>query len=337
MVEALTAHQNSQGDEDTGEETEDEAPVAQSAQSLPSILDELADDPEEDGDEDLAPSGSVVDGQPISNDRPVAPDAALSLHGGEEGDTLSGLGGDDDLTGNDGADFLTGRAGDDSLSGGAGHDYLDAGEGEDELSGDAGNDILIAGAGNDVLSGGEGDDSLAGQSGDDTLFGGQGDDTLMGGEGQDALDGGDGDDWLHGGAGGDRLMGGHGQDTLDGGDGNDTLSGADDLLRDFLNGGAGDDLIFMGAGDSATGGAGHDHYVFTEYPVGGDVAVIEDFDPGQDDLVVLVDGQAVASGSLTLVAEEGSQDATLMLDGVALALIKGGASLSVDALHLHAA
>lgn len=76
----------------------------------------------------------------------------------QQGHTLHGWGGADNLTGSDEDDVLYGDTGDDHLDGGAGNDFLDGGDGNDALYGGDGNDILDGGAGDDYLVGGEGDD-----------------------------------------------------------------------------------------------------------------------------------------------------------------------------------
>src|SRR5262249_6607747 len=59
----------------------------------------------------------------------------------DQGDVLSGLGGDD---------MLYGGAGNDTLSGGDDNDVLNGGDGNDLLAGDAGNDTLVGGGGFDT-------------------------------------------------------------------------------------------------------------------------------------------------------------------------------------------
>lgn len=169
-------------------------------------------------------------------------------------------------------------------------------------------------------------------------MGGEGDDTLLGGSGDDALDGGEGADWLSGGYGNDVLSGGAGQDTLDGCAGNDTLWGFDDQDQsdggDFLNGGTGDDVLMIGAGDFAHGGEGADDFVLGDWIGDGDVAHISDYNPNEDDIVVLFDAVAHPDPHVELITEDGSDDATVLLDGIPLAVIANGAGLSVDALTL---
>ncbi|WP_103332164.1 calcium-binding protein [Pseudotabrizicola formosa] len=286
------------------------------------------------------PSGFVADGMPVSDDLAEPVPVPLDLTGGAGDDILSGGGAADRLWGGDGADQLTGRGGDDRLSGGAGRDWLEGGAGDDSLSGQGGDDVLHGGAGDDRLSGGRGADQLAGGDGDDRLSGGGGADTLLGGEGQDRLDGGIGHDWLAGGAGDDVLMGGAGRDTLDGGAGHDTLwggsEGASDGAPDWLNGGAGDDLLALGPGDIGTGGEGADLFQLQEFGPGLPLAEIADYNPAEDQLVLIYDASLHSAPVLSAEPVEGSGDVTLMLDGVAVALIRNAPELDLEQISLRA-
>ncbi len=157
---------------------------------------------------------------------------ADTLSGGEHGDLVlllagndlfNGGSGDDVAAGGDGADTLNGGNGWDRLLGGTGNDRMDGGGDGDRLHGDTGADTLLGGVGddtlvggsdNDLLDGGRNNDRLAGNYGSDTLSGFSGDDALWGGLGHDSLDGGEGDDFLAGGFGADRLSGGLGNDRI---------------------------------------------------------------------------------------------------------------------------
>jgi len=95
------------------------------------------------------------------------PEADVLDATGFSGNTLNGLGGDDELfAGSDG-----------ELLGGAGRDLLDATAG-------GGGNLLLGGRDGDTLVAG-GDDSLFGESGNDTLIAGPGGSTLTGGVGGD--------------------------------------------------------------------------------------------------------------------------------------------------------
>ncbi|WP_114952115.1 M10 family metallopeptidase C-terminal domain-containing protein [Sphingosinicella terrae] len=97
---------------------------------------------------------------------------ADTLQGGNGGDTLSGLGGNDMLIGGNESDTLDGGADNDTLDGGNHDDVLDGGDGNDVLNGGNHFDQLFGGAGNDTLNGGNHNDVLNGGAGDDVLTGG---------------------------------------------------------------------------------------------------------------------------------------------------------------------
>ncbi len=185
---------------------------------------------------------------------------------GDGNDTLSGLGGNDQVFGGDGNDSLIGASGDELLDGGDGNDIIDGaggsdsilgGDGEDVITGGAGADTINAGQGRDTVDGGEDADSVQGGAGHDSILGGDGDDTLLGGSDHDSILGGVGDDSLNGQDGRDSLSGEVGDDTLTGGNSNDVLDGGDG--NDFINGNGGNDNIIGGIGDDrALGGSGRD-------------------------------------------------------------------------------
>lgn len=122
---------------------------------------------------------------------------ADTLSSGNNGDTLLGLGGNDQLNGGNGNDTLEGGAGIDVLDGGNHNDTLDGGGDDDSLSGGNHDDSLSGGAGNDLLSGDNHNDVLLGNSGDDVLSGGNHNDSLNGGAGNDILTGGNHADTFH--------------------------------------------------------------------------------------------------------------------------------------------
>lgn len=67
-----------------------------------------------------------------------------ALRGTDEGERLTGFGGDDDIWGLGGEDELYGGEGRDLILGGTGHDFIEAKDGEADLVG--------CGPGNDVAS-----------------------------------------------------------------------------------------------------------------------------------------------------------------------------------------
>jgi Ca2+-binding RTX toxin-like protein len=200
-----------------------------------------------------------------------APDDGDTIYGGAGNDDISTGVGNDTVFGEDGDDVIRTGLGNDIVDGGAGADvaWLDGGDDHyndiatdgpnesDEVHGGDGNDTIRGGGGNDLLNGDAGNDLLVGDLGNDSLLGGTGRDTLWGGGGDDLLDGGDDDDTLRGQSGRDTIIGGLGSDLLFGGDDDDTLSGGDG--DDTLNGETGDDLLLGEAGrDTLRGGLGND-------------------------------------------------------------------------------
>lgn len=294
----------------------------------------LAAPPDEDGFEPLQETGpsqwDLLLRDPWAGPEVVADQGAVT--GPQSSDDMPPPP-DRDVCGTPGDDALRGGAGQDTLSGGASHDWLAAGAGDDVLEGGAGDDTLEAGQGDDNLAGGEGDDVVRGHTGDDTLRGGAGHDNLVGGAGDDDLRGGGGDDTLAGGYGDDRLHAGAGADLVFGGHGADVLDGrsgeVEEAGPDLLNGGAGDDVLLLGAGDTAYGGPGADLFDLAAYDSPQDEQVIGDFDPEVDRLVVRYDPSAHPDAELSVqpsTDDPGSAD--IMLDGVRLARVAGGAGLT---------
>ena len=306
----------------------------------PSPWDHLLHDPwaaPDTPDEPLPPDG------PDSTDDPPPPpaagdflraadDAGAVLTGGDGADTLFGGAGDDLIHGGAGNDLMVAGLGDNRLWGGDGDDRLIGGPGADTLDGGPGNDTLLAGGGAALLRGGAGDDLLLGGDGDTTLEGGAGNDTLLAGGGNNMLAGGFGDDLLIAGPGADTLFGGAGNDTLVGvrfdADGNDRAGPS------LLNGGAGDDLLILGRDDTAHGGSGADSFLLGDWMAGGG-AVIADFDPAEDRLLVGYDPGLYPAPvvSLAAVADDPGA-AVVLLDGQALAVVRGGAGLDPQAITL---
>lgn len=334
---------------DTPEDPAEGESTGQIDPGVENMLDWAVDDEDQPDSMAAAPtvpptnslSGDVVDGMPVSDDI-EDPEHTPEMLAGTQGDDILGGGmASDTLMGDAGHDLLSGRGGDDAIFGGDGQDQLGGGTGNDTLTGENGDDTLIAGEGNDALLGGAGNDSLAGQAGDDLLHGDAGDDSLMGGEGADTLNGGDGADWLAGGSDQDLLQGGAGQDTLDGGAGHDTIWGQSpdmpDTEVDFLNGGTGDDVLMISRGDIAMGGDGSDSFQLIDIAPDGPVAQISDFNPAEDDLIIYYDSDLHQTPVLTAEPVAGSQDVTLMLDGVAVAIVRDAAGLSVANVTLRAA
>ena len=207
------------------------------------------------------------------------------------------------IFGTDGDDELfapsTGNA---QVFGLEGNDILDATpnlSGQVILYGGPGNDTLIGGN-NHTLYGGDGDDTLlaAGSLGQNILYGGPGNDLLIVVEGsQNQLYGGAGNDRLivSDGGGFNRLYGEEGDNILDvsSGTGNNQLFGGvgNDILiagaaTDELFGGAGNNKLFAANGGILTGGSGANTFYLANGSIPSQLAIITDFKPGSDRLVV---------------------------------------------------
>lgn len=307
---------------DNPDDTDEDTDLLDWAEDDPTVTDKGTFSP--DDPDYAAVSDDVV--QPV--------DPGLVVDGGNQDDILAGRGGGDDMAGGQGDDQMAGKDGADWMQGGAGADIELGGAGADTLQGGTGNDQLAGDAGNDWLVGGAGNDTLSGHDGADHLYGSEGQDTLMGGGGDDRLYGGAGADWLAGGADIDKLVGGTGGDTLDGGLGHDTLDGRDGVgafpEMDFLNGGEGNDLLQIGAGDYATGGDGADWFELADMTAGDAIANIADYDANEDTLVVVFDPAMHPDPVLSLETPEDSGDVIVLLDGVPLAKVQGGAGMSLD-------
>lgn len=318
------------------------------------LMSHRSENAEEDGDanaqpeeeEDLIDRGNLLNDLdndptiPTSNDLPDQPDQAVTLAGGEGSDLMSGFGADDEIKGNGGADQIDGRGGDDWIEAGDHNDAVWAGDGDDSIWGEAGNDTVQGQAGNDLISGGEGRDSLMGSEGSDTLHGSAGNDSLIGGSEDDWIFGDEDDDWLLGGEGNDTLIGGAGRDEIDGGTGNDFLSGVEveDQPQevDNLNGQDGNDRIMVGAGDSASGGEGEDEFILQEWMNESQVAQVLDYDPGQDQLVIVYDAAVHTDPVLTIEPNATGSGQSVFIDGSKVAVVYGG-PINVADIRLSAA
>ncbi|WP_281560384.1 hypothetical protein [Thalassomonas sp. RHCl1] len=162
--------------------------------------------------------------------------------------------------------------------------------GNDQIQGNGYVDFIDGGSGNDTLWGMGNNDTLLGQSGDDTLFGGDGDDLLLGGDGADRLVGQNGNDRLWGATGDDvyySSAGYSGFDTINDdksptgqtgyGGGNDTLVMQDITAAELAIYRIGDDLYVTSKADAADG----------SIDTG---AIIEDFFLGGNNVVEFIAG-----------------------------------------------
>jgi len=215
-----------------------------------------------EGDADTVVVAAAIEYILAPNVENLTSAVAISLHGNELNNVITGGGLADRAAGWEGDDTLVGAGGDDILFGGAGRDTLNGDAGADVLSGQAGDDIMNGGSGDDLyhvdsildvvnenpgggidtvnvavgnyvlgsnVEDGVVNDSVSGNflfglDGSDELRGGAGDDVLIGGGAVDQLYGGAGDDVLDGGDGGDLFEGGAGGDEFIGGAGVDEAS-----------------------------------------------------------------------------------------------------------------
>ena len=249
---------------------------------------------------------------------------------------------------------------DDLFGGGSGADGAGAAEGEpgpdfaDTVMGADGPDLLQATVDGTFFDAQPGDDTVTGSDGNDSVDAGTGDDQVALGPGNDSADGGAGADLLEGEAGDDQLAGGEGADTLNGGDGADTMSGGagNDLLSGFdgtdlqaadrLDGGADDDTLILLNEDTGIGGEGSDSFVL-HHDIDADSppAVIADYTPSEDILVVQYVPQTDEGGSavdpvLEVSQTEDGTGSNITLDGVLRGTVQGQPGLTADDVTLTA-
>jgi Ca2+-binding RTX toxin-like protein len=285
-------------------------------------------------------SRMIVDGQAGDDDLSAAPTRfAVSMTGGDGGDTIWGGRGNDTLDGAGGDDWIFARAGNDIVTGGDGVDRMSGNNGNDTLSGGDDRDSLYGGSGRDRLSGDDGNDVVLGQGGSrDTVSGGAGDDVIDGGAGIDTLEetgdvdfritksrllglgndklrfveravltGGDSDNFFDGSEFVGRYAifdGGAGNDSLLGSSGNDLLygNGGDDTL---VGGDGNDSLYGVDGQDSLTGGGGND------LVRGGDGDDTLTGDAGLDQLLGEAGNDLLDAGSEADLAEGGDGNDTI--------------------------
>ena len=194
------------------------------------------------------------------------------------------------------------------------------------LDGTAGGDYLFGDARDNTINGFDNNDQLFGNAGNDTINGGGGHDLLNGGAGNDALDGGSGRDILIGGAGNDALTGGSGADVFawnfadrgaPGAPAIDTVADLDIAhATNQLDGGDVLDLRDLLQGEQTA--TSLDHYL--------------QFDttsqPGST-LIHVSSSGGFAEGAGWSAAQAGSQDQTIVLQGIAD--IRGALSLDAAA------
>ncbi len=142
---------------------------------------------------------------------------------------------------------------------------------------------------------------------------------------------------LTGGAGNDGLLGSGGADTLLGGLGNDALVGADDEDADVLAGEDGDDSLTLGAGDTASGGAGADRFTLADFGPNTPPSVIADYSATDDQIVLMYDPDVHPEPVVSMAQVAGTDDMSVLLDGVQIAIVQGAANLTAADIQLMAA
>ncbi|MEO0456304.1 MAG: calcium-binding protein, partial [Cyanobacteria bacterium P01_A01_bin.114] len=127
---------------------------------------------------------------------------------------ISGTAAADQIIGGNQAQSIKGLGGNDEIAAAGGNDRVWGGSGSDRIEGELGNDRLIGQDGQDLIWGGLGQDRIKGGNDNDRLYGGQGNDFVNGGRGHD---------WIVGSATGGNLPGRKERDVLVGGQGRDTF------------------------------------------------------------------------------------------------------------------
>ena len=154
---------------------------------------------------------------------------------------------------------------------------------------------------------------------------------MLGGSGDDTLEGSDGADTLVGGFGADELFGGNGADFLDGRDIaglNDAGAEHDIAARDFLSGGKGADTLIGGADDWLHGGADDDLFAISGWSGGAGPTVIEDYDPGQDRIAVVLETFESDPPDISVEPSDGTEGAAwVVVNGMRIAEVLNGAGL----------
>ncbi len=215
-------------------------------------------------DEDLGEDLPLLDETGIDLLEQAFADDPLLAQGpvADEDDVLAIFEGNNDFSqieGTDGPDFIGIPAGVDDADaafGGGGDDVLMGNEFYNPMFGEDGDDV--------IFGGGEGD-YLFGEAGDDTVSGGEGGDLVIGGTGSDVLYGGAGDDNIY--DNGDGRIDAAESDVIVAGDGNDGI-----VIEDGIN------LVSLGEG--------LDHVTIHTTSDDDPGAVITDFDPDEDSLLL---------------------------------------------------
>jgi Ca2+-binding RTX toxin-like protein len=157
--------------------------------------------------------------------------------------------------------------------------------------------------------------------------------SLEGGAGNDTLESDDGSAELYGGS-GDDILAGNVQSAIFQRGSTDRIVNHTDASSDSLFGGDGDDQLLLSRTDVATGGLGADLYTIFDNYDNGDAAVIRDFDPNEDRLVIYsgetggypADGGMALIDRISVVEQNGT---TIVMNGNdVLARLEGVTNLS---------
>ncbi|MEQ8294165.1 MAG: calcium-binding protein [Roseovarius sp.] len=181
------------------------------------------------------------------------------------------------------------------------------------------------------------------ETGAESFTAGDGNDRIAGNSVPNMIDAGGGNDVV-------RADRGAGADLVIGGEGNDSLSGTGGMVEDFdagngqtiivrtvetdtLIGGEGDDLLISENGADLTGGPGADtfgiDYLGTlEGAEPLPATQVRDYDPAED-LIVVSLPRTEDPEDLSVAVWEDGQGADIMLDGMVLANVMGGQSLTL--------
>lgn len=175
------------------------------------------------------------------------------------------------------------------------------------------------------------DDSLSvNLDGDGLILGGMGDDILVSLDGNDTIDGQEGNDIISGGSGNDSLIGGLGDDTLTGGglgfkDGQIFVT-ADTSGIDTLTGGEGSDLFVLGGQPFPGFSSSSDSIVHYDEAGNEDYALITDFNPSED--IIMLGGSRNDYSLINLTSRT-----ELYFGDELIAIIEGNTELNLDSSY----
>ena len=110
--------------------------------------------------------------------------------------------------------------------------------------------------------------------------------------------------------------------------------GGDDDDLDYLNGGDGDDRLEIGARDVASGGAGSDQFVLGSWIRDDQGATLMDFDPGQDQMLIVYDDSDGADAPEVALrsSAERSGLTEVVLDGDVIAVMPEADAPALEAI-----